>query len=577
MTNLSATLVLIRKNFLLSIRESSALAITLLAPFFALLILYFRQLSIDQGEVFAPELLDNPNPEPRIISTIPRCVSFATDSCFTIAFVPDSNSRVEQWVSVVAQRSGIPKGEIQSFSNSKDLNDHLVANPNTTQAAYIFNDYALEQINDNNVSFIVQYNESLQFEFPLGETSFHKDVVLPAMIHQMNLAMMPDLSDKLVDVNLNLSLFPHPNLIDPDVDQALDAFSQDGGFVTYATFFLSVLFFLYRIVREKECGLRDAMRLAGQTQAQHYISWLVPYFLVNLIIVFELIIFGLIFNFEVFRNVHFGVYFFTMFFFSLSLMAITMLLATIIVRSTTVSVLSFMVFIFTYVLGSSGSIVYDTDLKESVRFLRQLFAIFPPTMYIKAIFDMTRSAAIPGKNLTLDNVNSSYPVFPILECWYWMLGATAVYLLLSIYLDNVVPTEHGARLPLFYPFQWSYWFPRRATEDIISKLDKSQQSEDDSLDDSEAETDTHRYDPNVEDADVQAERQAVASGVRNDAALVIKNISRKFRGNLAVDDVSFSVSRNTAFALLGHNGAGKLRYDCLFEIHVLSFGVPLPS
>lgn len=47
--------------------------------------------------------------------------------------------------------------------------------------------------------------------------------------------------------------------------------------------------------------------------------------------------------------------------------------------------------------------------------------------------------------------------------------------------------------------------------------------------------------------------------MENDVIIKIKNLSKSYKGNLkpAVDDLSFSISRNEIFGLLGPNGAGK--------------------
>ena len=51
------------------------------------------------------------------------------------------------------------------------------------------------------------------------------------------------------------------------------------------------------------------------------------------------------------------------------------------------------------------------------------------------------------------------------------------------------------------------------------------------------------YNPEEEDEDIVLERETVAKGERDSAALVIKNITKKFKKFVAVDDVSFSVKK----------------------------------
>ncbi|CAN8067881.1 unnamed protein product [Agarophyton chilense] len=560
-----ATYVLTKKNFLLTTRDFSALVVTLSSSFFALLVLYFSQISINNGEGFAPELFEDRNPQPRAIDLIPRCVPFETESCLTIAWVPEGNKRVERLVNLIARRNSIPKSETKAFENEESLNQFLFNNPNRTQAAYIFDNDSLNEIENGNVRFIVQYNESLQFEFPLSTTTFHSEVVLPAMIHQMNTVLMPEVSRGTFDISLKASKFPHPNIVslDGENNAGLDAFGLYGDFMTFSVYFLSLIFFLYRLVSEKQRGLRDALRLGGQLQSQHFISWCLPYLLLNLTLTFLLITFGHVFRFKYFTVNYFWTYFLTYFIFSISLVGWTMLLASLLRKSESVSGVGFFLFTVGYILASAGSIFYSLDdngkprVREDVLFFRQLFAVLPTTMFSKSIFD-GNILALQGIALTFPQLSTYTPVFPIRECWVWMAGSGAGALVLAIYLDNVVPSGNGIPLKPYYFLQPTYWGLKRGKRIIFDPDQEQSQSdinETDEIDESDCFSES--YDPEAEDVDVRREREAIARGQRDTAALVIKNVSKKFGKLIAVDDVSFSVNRNAAFALLGSNGAGK--------------------
>ena len=43
----------------------------------------------------------------------------------------------------------------------------------------------------------------------------------------------------------------------------------------------------------------------------------------------------------------------------------------------------------------------------------------------------------------------------------------------------------------------------------------------------------------------------------NEPSVSVKNLTKSFSGRTVVDDLSFDVEKGEAFALLGHNGAGK--------------------
>lgn len=556
-----ATLVLTKKNVLLSLRDLAPFLVTLSSAFFSMLILYFSQISINNGEGFDPSALDTPNPSAKSLSFIPRCVPLEYSDCLTLAYVPDNNTDVDAWVAEVARRNNIPLStEVKAFPNGTALNRHLVANPNRTQAAYIFDADSLDQINGGNISYIVQHNDTDQADFPLGKTDFHTTVVLPNMIHFMNLVIMQNKFNMDVQISLKTSVFPHPNIVD---DNGLDAFGQYGSLLTFATYFLILIFFLYKIVLEKERGLRDAMKLAGQYQSQHYISWCIPYVVFIFIQTLLLIAFGHAFRFKYFTVNSFVVPFLTMFIFGLSLIGWTMLIATLTTKSQSVSIVGFNLFIFGYIIASAGSMVYTLDpetgsptVGDGAIPLRTVFAIAPSTMFVKALQDGTK-LALQGISVTFETAGTYSTVFPIKDCWLYMFLSGLVAFLLSVYLDNVLISVHGAPLSPFYLFKASYWGFRKRKSISTFEKDPTDDDTSGSEDRFRDHTDVQSYDAEMEDADVRAEREAVASGTRDSAALVIKNISRHFQSLKAVDDVSFSVKQNTAFALLGHNGAGK--------------------
>lgn len=570
-----ATRILVKKNVLLSLRDMSPLFVTISSAFFSMLILYFSQISINNGDSFEPEKLNTPDPSSHPLVGVPRCVPHTFDDCWTIAYVPDNNPNIKRWVDEVASRSGIPEGEIIAFSDDDALNQHFIINPNRTQAAYIFDQDSLTKYQSNNVQFIVQYNDTNQDEFPLGSTDFHTRIVLPAMIHTMNLVLMTELLGKDVNIDIRTSVFPHPPIITSVDTGALDAFGLYGALLTFGVYFLALVFFLYKIVEERERGLRDAMKLAGQFQSQHYISWCIPYIVLTLVLTLLLIAFGHVFSFKFFTVHDFSVYFLTMYLFALSILGWMMLVATLTRRSESVSTVAFNLFIFGYVISNTGLIVYATDengkslVGENVLFLRQLFAIAPSTMYIKALEDANVLANI-GRKITFASAGTYTSIFPITDCWLWMVASGLVTFILSIYLDNVLPSRHGAPLSFAYFLQPSYWGLGKNREAVFSDShgkDHASTSDSDEVLGAHGKTHHQTYNPDAEDEDVRSEREAVLSGSRDTAALVIKNISKNFGSLAAVDDVSFSVKKNTAFALLGHNGAGK---STLFNMLVTS-------
>lgn len=58
--------------------------------------------------------------------------------------------------------------------------------------------------------------------------------------------------------------------------------------------------------------------------------------------------------------------------------------------------------------------------------------------------------------------------------------------------------------------------------------------------------------------------EIVDEGILGQPSVVVKKLCKTFAGSLAVNNLSFKMYPNQIFALLGHNGAGKVRYTISF-------------
>jgi ABC-type lipoprotein export system ATPase subunit len=560
-----ALAALFKKNFRLFLRDYPSLIIQFAATFLAILILFLSQVSLDSDNTFSPELRADPTPEATSLPAVPRCIALEFDDCHTIAYVPAGNADVERYVARVAADSGIPDNEVQGYASTAALNEELLRRPNRTQAAYVFEESDLKALDKGNISFIIQLNSTAQQDFPIGTTDFHERIVGPSMLHSMNKVLMEALSKVTLNINYEVSVFPHPDL--PGI---ANAFSDDGPLLLYGVYFLSLVLFLYKIVDEKERGMRDYMRLSGLQQVQHYLSWGVPFLLSFLLTTLLVCLWGTIFRFDFFTKTNFLVYFFTFFLFGFALVGWTFLLETVTRKRAAVSLIAFNVFIFTYLIASAGSLVYqrDSDGKLVINNgvappLQKLFACLPPVMFTKAVQDIAQLAAT-GFGLSFKDAGSYTDLYPVRDCWKWMIGSGVVALLLAMYLDNVVSTPTSKGLSPFYLFSPKYWGFGQNNDALVERSrgegEKDRQdtgSEDEGDAFAAAPPVSITYDGSTEDADVTREREAIDSGSRDHRPLVIQNVVKKYGSFAAVNGLYFSVPRDSVTAILGPNGCGK--------------------
>jgi ABC-type glutathione transport system ATPase component len=132
----------------------------------------------------------------------------------------------------------------------------------------------------------------------------------------------------------------------------------------------------------------------------------------------------------------------------------------------------------------------------------------------------------------------------------WLLENFALFFVLAVYLDNVLPSTHAIAKPFYFFLQPSYW--RRSLQ---------QHDERTSL--------LHSTAPSA-DADgmvVDGDLSMPASRTANGLAVEVKNLVKVYskfpcgikskHDNRAVDGLSFSLEQGKLFCLLGSNGAGK--------------------
>lgn len=117
---------------------------------------------------------------------------------------------------------------------------------------------------------------------------------------------------------------------------------------------------------------------------------------------------------------------------------------------------------------------------------------------------------------------------------------TVIFLLLGLYLDNVLPGIGGVRKPWYYFATADYWFPNRK-RDITSN--EAQSGILDSLENSI---------PLFEEVGADIRSQETSG-----ECLSIRGLTKKFDGRPVVDNLSLNIYKGQVFVLLGHNGAGK--------------------
>ncbi|KAF8976612.1 hypothetical protein BGZ46_008121 [Entomortierella lignicola] len=197
------------------------------------------------------------------------------------------------------------------------------------------------------------------------------------------------------------------------------------------------------------------------------------------------------------------------------------------------------------IMGGIASTIFSNGI-PTAWFIHPSFAFFN----IVSIGFLHASRVNGLYPLTWSDFSSGTVLF---KCLILMVGESFLFLLLTFYLDAVLPSEYGVQKPWHFPI--SSLFKKLRTnrsQDPESYLASTQHA-------------THNQDIDDDvleggDADVYAERNRVRTQYNPEKTpLIIQNLFHRYPGKVepALRGMTFGVETDTVLGLLGPNGAGK--------------------
>lgn len=122
-----------------------------------------------------------------------------------------------------------------------------------------------------------------------------------------------------------------------------------------------------------------------------------------------------------------------------------------------------------------------------------------------------------------------------------------LYTGLSWYFSQVWPSKVGVPKIWYFIFLPSYWFPKEYSNNNTRLSDVTQSMH--NLIDSE----------NGNKSVDNIPTEQVNESLLGRPTVVVNKLRKTFGNQVSVNDLSFKMYENQIFALLGHNGAGKVR------------------
>ncbi|CAF3347478.1 unnamed protein product [Rotaria sp. Silwood1] len=279
------------------------------------------------------------------------------------------------------------------------------------------------------------------------------------------------------------------------------------------------------IVHEKEKRLKEIMKIMGLKDSVHWFTWFVLCTTIMILTAFILVLllkFGKITQFS-------NILILFLFFIAYTLATINQcFLISVFFNRANLAACGAGIIYFLLYLPYTILINYDTQVKtwqKTIACLSSTVAFGLGCDYIARFEGM-------AKGIQWHNIRQTakpYDTFTFLYCIIMMLIDSVIYMLLTVYIENVFPGEYGIPQVWYYPFTKTYWFGfdakkiRQRTEEMESRVNQNQNVE-----------------KNLGDIGVE-----------------IKNLSKYYGNKMALKNLSIKFYRNMITAFLGRNGAGK--------------------
>ncbi|XP_029383604.1 cholesterol transporter ABCA5 isoform X1 [Echeneis naucrates] len=291
-----------------------------------------------------------------------------------------------------------------------------------------------------------------------------------------------------------------------------------------------VTFLIVNVAAEKEHRLKDTMTMMGLYDTAFWMSWGLLY---AALVTMMSILMSIIATYTaLFPNSDFFVIFSLIFLYGISSIFFSFMLTPLFKKPKFASTVGSML---TVVFGCLS--LFTVLMKDFPQPLVWLLCLLSPSAFSIGIAQVVYLEAQGDGAVFSSLAHGPHPLYVplimlVLDCF--------LYLMLAVYLDQVLPGEFGMRRSLVYFLKPSYWSKRKKRYVEVSSV----------------------YDAEVNGAPVGEESvEPVSPEFRGKEAIRISNIRKvyKEKDNVveALRGLTFDIYEGQITALLGHSGAGK--------------------
>ncbi|XP_072998676.1 ABC transporter A family member 2-like [Typha latifolia] len=569
---------LLRKNAILTWRQKRSAFLQLFSSLFFIFLIFCIDRAVRSRFSATTAYHNVYDPEAVVSPPIPPCEDkyFVKTPCFDFVWSGNSSARIATIVkAIMANNPGrsIPPEKVKSFRTPDEVDVWLLSDPMRCPGALHFTER-----NSTVISYGIQTNST-----PVARRGTFEDPTFKFQI-PLQIAAEREIARSLIgDPSFSwvvgLKEFAHP---------ATETFSAVG--TAGPTFFLAIAMFgfvfqISSLVAEKELKLRQAMSIMGLYESAYWLSWLTWEAFLTLLAALFTVLFGMMFQFNFFLHNSFAVLFLVFFLFQLNMLSFAFMISTFVSKSASATTVGFSIFIIGFLtqLVTTFGFPYDSSFEK---YYRVIWSFFPPNLLAKAL-DLLGNATATSDDKGISwsrrgECTTFEPdcVITIEVIYKWLISTFFLWIVLAIYLDNIIPNSSGVRKSMIYFLNPSYWTGRggsKVEEGSICSCTGSIPPIDDSA---------------PSDEDVLAEEGTVKQQANNGevdpgVAVHIRGLTKTYPGTTnigcckcrrsppyhAVKGIWLNLAKDQLFCLLGPNGAGKTTViNCLTGITPVTGG-----
>jgi ATP-binding cassette subfamily A (ABC1) protein 3 len=212
-------------------------------------------------------------------------------------------------------------------------------------------------------------------------------------------------------------------------------------------YILPVYRMISRIVSEKESKARESMKMMGMSDTPYWLSWF-TYYLIVVTIISILCIIILSINVVVYSSK--GIIFAYFWIFGMSIFGMIIFLQSFFLRARTAAVSGTLVYFATSFVSSTLSATTTSETAKNA-------ASILSTVAVNLGCTNFGTFEASGIGLTSSNINATYENYRFSMCLGMMVVSCLVFLVIGLYLDNVLPSAFGLKQPWYFPVSPTFW------------------------------------------------------------------------------------------------------------------------